>query len=139
MITLEQIRRLQDKVEAAVLQITELRSENYTLKSELDRHLNRIKELEDLINEFKDAQKEIESGILSALDQLDRIENETVGRGSSEAAEGITEEDPPTVEPSDEEFSPDHAPTESSSSGSDLEPDDETFDDETESGELDIF
>jgi chromosome segregation ATPase len=146
MITLEQIRRLQDKVETAVLRISELKSENSTLKNELDRHLNRIKELEDLINEFKDAQTEIEAGILSALDQLDRIENEAVSQNQSQVTtivdqpEAAAAADFPAGDESSSDNSPADSDLESEQSSSGHE--DSTGEDpsnETESGELDIF
>jgi chromosome segregation ATPase len=153
MITLDQIRRLQDKVETAVKRITELKNENNTLKNELDRHLHRIKELEDLINEFKDAQTEIEAGILSALDQLDRIENDSVERENPLSTgdvdqeadqEDRSSEDSRQSEIDEKEDLPETVPVESGhteeSDPSAEGPDDDSSDTEQdESGELDIF
>ena len=75
MITIDQIKKLDQKVQAAVRLISSLREENGSLKSNLDAYQKRIGELEVLIDQFKKDQIEIENGIVSALAQLDQLED----------------------------------------------------------------
>ena len=75
MITIDQIQKLDRKVQAAVRLIGSLREENNSLKSKLDAYQKRIGELEVLIDQFKKDQIEIEDGIVSALAQLDQLED----------------------------------------------------------------
>jgi chromosome segregation ATPase len=76
MISLEQIRLLEQKVRAAVARIGQLKQENATLKEHLSSYQKRIDELEVLVESFKTDQGQIEEGILSALAQLDQLEEE---------------------------------------------------------------
>ena len=75
MLTLDQIRLLERKVNAAVTRIAALREENSLLEGKLGKALDKIDELEARIDRFKDDQAEIEQGILSALGQLDKLED----------------------------------------------------------------
>ena len=75
MLTLDQIRLLERKVNAAVTRIAALREENSVLEGKLEKALDKIDELEARIDRFKDDQAEIEQGILSALGQLDKLED----------------------------------------------------------------
>ena len=75
MITLDQIRTLEKKVHTAVSRIADLKHENSVLKEKLESYEQRIGELETKISDFKQDQSEIEKGILSALDQLDQLED----------------------------------------------------------------
>lgn len=76
MISLEQIRLLEQKVQAAVARIGQLKQENATLKEHLSSYQKRIDELEVLVESFKADQGQIEQGILNALAQLDQLEDE---------------------------------------------------------------
>lgn len=76
MITLEQIRRLEKRVHTAVSLISALKGENTLLKQKLAGYERRITELEAKLVELKEGQSEIERGLLSALDQLDALEDE---------------------------------------------------------------
>ena len=78
MITIEQIQKLDQKVQAVVEQATGLKRENAALKSKLDQYQKRIGELEVMIERFKQDQEQIEKGILRALEQLDRLEDSAV-------------------------------------------------------------
>jgi chromosome segregation ATPase len=78
MISLQQIRTLEAKVERAVTFIDELKRENETMKAKLESYQSRIDELEILILEYKEDQKEIELGIINALGHLDRLEDAIV-------------------------------------------------------------
>ncbi|MEW5814135.1 MAG: cell division protein ZapB [Spirochaetota bacterium] len=84
MVTLEQIRRLDGKVQKAVRLISELRKENGTLKQKLEDYRSRIEEMEVLISKFKSDQNEIEQGILNALQQLDKLEDSVAEKAQPE-------------------------------------------------------
>lgn len=74
MISLEQIRLLENKVQKAVSLITGLQDENATLKQKQSEYESRIRELESLIEDFRNEQSEIEQGIVSALNRLEDLE-----------------------------------------------------------------
>ena len=75
MVTLEQIRNLEAKVQRAVAYITDLKDENSLLQKSLEKYRKRIDELEVLIGEYKEDQNAIETGIKNALLHLDRLED----------------------------------------------------------------
>ena len=75
MVTLEQIRNLEAKVQRAVAYIAELKDENSLLQKNLEKYRKRIDELEVLINEYKEDQNAIEAGIKNALSHLDKLED----------------------------------------------------------------
>jgi chromosome segregation ATPase len=75
MVTLEQIRNLEAKVQRAVAYIGELKKENALLKKTLEKYRTRIDELEVSINEYKEDQNAIEEGIKNALLHLDKLED----------------------------------------------------------------
>jgi len=74
MINLDQVRTLEWKVKQAVQLIVHLRRENDTLRSRLSDTEVRFQELETLMESFKASQTEMESGIRSALEELDHLE-----------------------------------------------------------------
>lgn len=76
MVTLDQIRSLEAKVQRTVAYIADLKEENALLKKNLEKYRERIDELEVLINSYKEDQNEIEQGIINALSHLDRLEDE---------------------------------------------------------------
>lgn len=82
MISLEQVRALEARVEKAVAFIASLRAENAVLKDGLlEAELRteaaeaRTAELEELIKEFQKDQERIEEGIVQALHKLDAFED----------------------------------------------------------------
>jgi FtsZ-binding cell division protein ZapB len=75
MVTLDQIKKLDSKVQKAVACITELKAENSHLQKNLEKYRKRIDELELLINEYKEDQTAIEEGIKNALLHLDKLED----------------------------------------------------------------
>ena len=85
MISVEQIKHLESKVHSAVERIRMLAAENSTLKERLGDYELRINEFQRVIDAFKVEQAEIESGIVSALRQLDELED-TVDEPSPDAA-----------------------------------------------------
>jgi len=93
MITLEQIRLLEDKIQKAISTISGLREENATLRKKLQNYENRISELEVLIDDFKKDQNEIEQGIVNALKQLDTLEDEIQYQSAEQQTEGTPKKD----------------------------------------------
>jgi septal ring factor EnvC (AmiA/AmiB activator) len=92
MIRLDQIKLLEGKVNRAVEQIRLLRDENKALKRTVEKSQARMGELEGLVARFKSDQEEIEQGILRALKNLDKLEDEVGSRArkDSAAAQGPT-------------------------------------------------
>jgi len=74
-LSLEQVRVLESRVEKAVGLIASLRAENSSLRHGLQTAEQRVSELEALIAEFQKDQARIESGILEALRKLDSFED----------------------------------------------------------------
>ena len=103
MITIEQIQKLDRKVQAVVERMGALKSENISLKGKLDQYQKRIGELEVMIDRFKQDQAQIEEGIVRALEKLDELEDTAEGTPSG----------PPAPEESSEEASPEENGAES--------------------------
>ena len=76
MIDLDQTRQLQSRVHKAIALIESLRKENGMLRRKLAEYEQRVGELEVNVSNYSREQAEIEEGILSALNQLDRLEDE---------------------------------------------------------------
>jgi len=74
-ITLEQVKLLESKINRTIDFIGKLSGENTALKGKLDAYQKRITELEVLIKRFKNDQSRIEDTILSALDRLNKFED----------------------------------------------------------------
>lgn len=74
MINLDQVRTLEWKVKQAVQLIAHLRRENDTLRGRLSDTEVRLQELESLLEAFKATQNEMETGIRSALEELDNLD-----------------------------------------------------------------
>lgn len=75
MVSLDQVRQLEARVNRAVEIIRVLREENRTLRRTVDASQARMKELEDLVRVFKSDQAEIERGLVSAIRKLDQLED----------------------------------------------------------------
>jgi predicted nucleic acid-binding Zn-ribbon protein len=87
MISLEQIRLLETRINKAVELIRSLKDENKTLRRAVNANQSRMRELEKLVGDFKSDQQEIEQCILRALENLDRLEEEvTDKKGRKEPA-----------------------------------------------------
>jgi chromosome segregation ATPase len=76
MISLEQIRLLEARIDKAVEMIKRLKAENSSLRSTLDSAQARMQDLETRIRDFKVDQEEIEQSILRAINSLDELEDE---------------------------------------------------------------
>lgn len=75
MISLEQVRALESRVEKAVALIASLHTENASLRTGLATADSRVAELEALVAEFQKDQARIEAGIIEALRKLDSFED----------------------------------------------------------------
>ncbi len=83
MITLEQIKLLEQKVEAALQKIVELQHENNTLKQKNEDLLVEIELIQEQSEKNKIEEVGIEKKILSILDKLNNVED-TVRQTQSE-------------------------------------------------------
>jgi len=85
MISLEQVRLLESKVAKTIDYVKKLSEEKAALKGKLDSCQKRIRELEVLVNRFREDQSRIEEGILSALDRLNQFEDALETKAPAEA------------------------------------------------------
>ncbi|MFP4430749.1 MAG: cell division protein ZapB [Spirochaetaceae bacterium] len=76
MITLEQIRLLEERVRRAVDRIAGLQEENRELRARATQYEERVSELEARIDRFTKDQNQIEDGIKKALDRLEGLDAE---------------------------------------------------------------
>jgi len=147
MVTLEQIKELEQRVARAVEVIRLLRDENRTLRGTLDKAQERMGELEELVKTFKNDQAAIEEGIRSAIEKLDALEDEVT---ESAAPEAKASTEAPVVERTSPAPQDDAGPTpdaEAEDAGAGSEVGDEAASDDEESDgqeseqdrELDIF
>jgi len=86
MINLDQVKTLEWKVKQAVQLIVQLRRENDMLRGRLSDTEVRLQELESMVETFKVTQSQMESGIRSALDELDHLDADQAESPPSETA-----------------------------------------------------
>jgi chromosome segregation ATPase len=86
MLSLDQVRNLEARVEKALGYIDELTEENASLRERLGGYEMRIKDLEVLVRDFQQDQGRIEEGILSALEKLNAFEDSRPRGSESEKA-----------------------------------------------------
>lgn len=128
MVSLEQIRKLEQKVHAAVTRISVLTEENETLRTQVSEYERRLGELQQLVDAFKHDQDEIEAGIVSVLKHLDQLEDRV----------GDPDETPASQEQTAPQTAPNVPPADATPAPADLPEHDEPDEDEEEP-ELDIF
>jgi len=75
MITLEQVKLLEEKVESLIGVVKSLYIERDSLKGTLAQKEKRLEELEAILHSFEIAQAKIEESVMSTLNQLDVFEN----------------------------------------------------------------
>ncbi|MCL2705187.1 MAG: hypothetical protein FWE72_03155 [Spirochaetaceae bacterium] len=75
MISIKQIKKLEEKVFKTVELIKALKQENKILKSEIESANKKIEELEQIISDYRSNQVEFEEGIANAIKQLDELDN----------------------------------------------------------------
>ncbi|MDR1317901.1 MAG: cell division protein ZapB [Spirochaetales bacterium] len=140
MVSLEQIKDLEAKVQNTVAYITKLKQENSLLQKNLEKYRKRIDELEVLINEYKEDQTAIEEGIKNALLHLDKLEDSiakppVAGKAAAAVPRADADDVPvlaSAIEVDDIEGDPVGASLEA-------EEDDEAGEEAKAPGELDIF
>lgn len=103
MITLEQIRLLDRKVNQAVEMIDSLKRENQMLSGKLESYQTKISELEVLLSSLKDDQSEVEQGFQKALETLSGIEEDDTAPSPAEEPESIAAADETVAESDDED------------------------------------
>lgn len=86
MITLDQVRALETRVEKALGAMDRLTAENAALRETVAREKARASELERTIEEFRRDQNRIEQGILHALERLNAFEDAVLESAAAPAA-----------------------------------------------------
>lgn len=86
MITLDQVRALETRVEKALGAMDRLTAENTALRETVAREKARAVELERTIEEFRRDQNRIEQGILHALERLNAFEDAVLESASAPVA-----------------------------------------------------
>ncbi|MFN2311579.1 MAG: cell division protein ZapB [Spirochaetia bacterium] len=104
MLSLEQIRRLEQRVNEAVERINALEDDKRKLKEQLTEARAQASKLEAQLEQQGKDQAAIERGILAALEQLDQLEHEIA---DDSGTQGIG---PPATEGSDDSFAGVEAP-----------------------------
>jgi uncharacterized phage infection (PIP) family protein YhgE len=92
MLSLDQVRLLENRVEKAVGKIENLTAENAQLRTQLSGLQTRVNELEGLVRSFKDDQGRIEEGILNALDKLSAFEDSVFHNEQTAPAQTVVPE-----------------------------------------------
>lgn len=153
MLSLEQVRSLEDRVEKALSYIDELTEENASLRERLGGYESRIKDLEVLVRDFQQDQGRIEEGILNALEKLNAFEGAAKpGLARAEGKAGVkasTERGAPPPVPAEAKSAPDRKASSAAEPEVKIdeieEPIEEILDEDIlplpqkPSGELDIF
>ncbi|MDR1617857.1 MAG: cell division protein ZapB [Treponema sp.] len=75
MVSLEQVKLLETRIDRAIGYVERVTAENTAFREKLDSYQKRIDELEALVRRFRDDQGRIEDGILAALDKLNKFED----------------------------------------------------------------
>jgi len=83
MITLEQVKLLEEKVESLIGVVKSLYEERDSLKEVLAQKESRIEELESVLHSFEVSQAKIEESVMNALNQLDVFESSVAHESSS--------------------------------------------------------
>jgi chromosome segregation ATPase len=99
MLTLDQVRSLENRVAKALGYIDRLTDENAALRERLGGYERRIKDLEVLIRDFQQDQGRIEEGILSALEKLNVFEDAVLEKAGDAAQAAMTPLDAATAKP----------------------------------------
>lgn len=81
MVTLDQVRALEARIDKALAAIDRLTSENSVLRATVARETARAADLEKTIEEYRRDQARIEQGILHALERLNAFEDAILDPG----------------------------------------------------------
>jgi len=91
MISIEQLRVLQKKIAVLVHKYQNLVEENTLLKTKLRNYEQRVSELESHYSHIQEDQEEMERTILTALNELDKIEGNVAHDTGQDADADTTE------------------------------------------------
>lgn len=94
MISLDQVMRLEEKVESAVKKIQQLQEENAALRTKCDELTNALSLKTEQLSNFTSDQNQIEIGIKNALERLDSIENTVLKNGENPVVQVVTQVTP---------------------------------------------
>ncbi len=92
MSTLEKVQLLEERIKKAIVLIEKLKTENATLKDEVELLQMHNDELKSYNTDSSKTNRLIEEGISNALTQLDHLENDAVRRTQEEAEEAPEED-----------------------------------------------
>lgn len=116
MITLDQVRALETRVEKALGAMDRLTAENAALRETVAREKARAAELERTIEEFRRDQNRIEQGILHALERLNAFEDAVLESAAAPAAKAASRAAPEDARPAPQPKAPSSVAPESASS-----------------------
>ena len=102
MISLDQIRTLESRVQRVISRLQQVEAENRELRERAAAGKQRLTQLQQQLDRHSEEQAEIERGILSTLEQLDQVDTEAEP-GSIQEPESTEpapepDEQPPTPE-----------------------------------------
>ena len=104
MISLDQIRTLESRVQRVISRLQQVEAENRELRERAAAGKQRLTQLQQQLDRHSEEQAEIERGILSTLEQLDQVDTEAEPGSIPEpespepAPEPEPDEQPPTPE-----------------------------------------
>ena len=78
MVSIKQIKNLEEKIFRTVELIKAIKQENKILKAEFESANKKVEELEQIISDYRSTQVEFEEGIANAIKQLDELDNTAV-------------------------------------------------------------
>lgn len=110
MLQIEQVRLLEERVRKVIQRLEELKRENTALRAEVLQLRSTGEALQERITGYDAAQAEIESGILSALQRLDEVED-AVAEGHGEDRRVALQETPEETSSDAPEEEPPHQET----------------------------
>ena len=99
MVTLEQVKLLDQRITRTIEYVKKVTDENILLKGKMDSYKKRINELEKANQQFKDDQSQIEEKFMSAFNRLNEIEDALGTTFNADAQAGLNKkpEAPPAV------------------------------------------
>ena len=92
MISLDQIRTLESRVQRVISRLQQVEAENRELRERAAAGKQRLTQLQQQLDRHSEDQAEIERGILSTLEQLDQVDTEA-------EPHAVPEPEPPAPEP----------------------------------------
>ena len=99
MISLDQIRTLESRVQRVISRLQQVEAENRELRERAAAGKQRLTQLQQQLDRHSEDQAEIERGILSTLEQLDQVDTEA-------EPHAVPEPEPPALEPEPDELPP---------------------------------